>query len=101
LVGLFRPNYLDAQTGKKLAQRVAVIDPVADEFFRESEEKTGFEGGFNQFHLMRRSALHVSGDKETRGVFNDHDLRAFAPPRLAYSGSPLFAGEKVPSPKPL
>jgi len=94
---LVRRNHLDAQAGQPLIQWVAVIGLVADEPFGQPEEKTAPEGGLDQFHFMRRSTFHVSGDRKTRSVCNGHDFCAFAPLRFAHSGAPFFAGAKVPS----
>jgi len=94
---LMRRDHFDAQAGQRLVQAIAVIGLVADEPFGQPEEKTAPEGSLDQFHFMRRSTFHVSGDRKTRSVCNGHDLRAFAPLRLAHSGAPFFAGAKVPS----
>ena len=96
-VHLVRGDQLNAPLFKFLVQRVAIIGLVTDDPFRELDQKTTFDGFGNQRYFMRRSAVHVQGDRKTRAVCNCHDLCALAPLSLSNSRPPFFAGAKEPS----
>ena len=78
-------------------QRVAVVSLVADEPFWHIFEKSLLNGGLDQFHLVRRGAFDINGDRKTRRVCNCHDLGAFSAFRRADKKAPFFAGTKDPS----
>jgi hypothetical protein len=97
--GSMRCDHLDAKGGQLCIKRIAVIGLVSDDPLRELNQETAFEGFSNQFHFMRRSAVHVEGDRKTMAVRNCHDFRSFPPFRFPHARPPFFAGEKVPSMK--
>jgi hypothetical protein len=46
---------------------------------------------------MRRSAVHVEGDRKTRAVCNAHNFGSLAPFGFPHTRPPFFAGENDPS----
>jgi len=96
-VCLVRGDHLNAQLFKFLIQRVAIISLVANDPFRELNQETTLNSFGNQLYFMRRSTVHVQGDRKTRAVCNCHDLRALTPLSLPDSRPPFFAGAKEPS----
>ena len=80
-------------------QRVTVISFIANDPFGVWNDEPPYEGLFDQLHFMRRSAVHVEGDRKTRSVCNCHDLGALPTFSLPNSGAPFLAGEKLPSMK--
>ena len=90
-------DHLDTHLSKLGVQRIAVISLVTDDSVRKLYHEASFQGFTNQFHFMRRSAVHVEGDRKTMAVRNCHDFRSFPPFRFPHARPPFFAGEKVPS----
>ena len=82
---------------KFLIKAITVVSFIAYQTIRGVLDKTAIYRRLDQFHFMGRSALHVSGDRNTRSVCNRHDLGAFAAFCFANSKTPFFAGAKVPS----
>ena len=82
---------------KLLIKFIAIVSFIPDNFIRGIFGKTAVNCGFDQPHLMGRSAFNVSGDRKTRSVCDGHDLGALAAFRLADSKTPFFAGAKLPS----
>ena len=95
-----RGNQFNATfTQKPFIQPIAVIGLVANNSIRCIGGKAAVDGRLNQLYFMGRSALNVSGDRNTSSVCDGHDLGAFAALCLADSKAPFFAGTKVPSMK--
>ena len=94
-----RCDHLNAQGGQLRVQGVAIVGFVPNDPIRELHQKPAFQGLTDQFHFMRRSAVHVEGDRKTMAVRNCHDFRSFPPFRFPHPRPPFFAGEKVPSMK--
>ena len=95
-----RGNHLNATIIQKpLIKSIAVIGLIANNAIRSILRKAAVNGRLNQLYLMGRSALNVSGDRNTSSVCDGHDLGAFATLCLADSKTPFFAGTKVPSMK--
>jgi len=95
-----RGNHFNAPIIQKpLIKSIAVIGLIANNAIRSIVRKAAVDGRLNQLYLMGRSALNVSGDRNTRSVCDGHDLGAFAALCLADSKTPFFAGTKVPSMK--
>ena len=63
---------------------------VADQPFGEVGEESLFEGGFDEFSFMRRSAGHVHGERKTMAVADRHDFAALTASSKAIAG-PLFS----------
>ena len=67
--GIVRSNQLDAEAFANLrVQRVAVVSAVTDQAFGSFGEETPFDGGFDEFCFMRRTAGHVHGERKTMAV---------------------------------
>ena len=98
-IHLVRGDHLNAHLFKFLIQRVAIVGLVTDDPLWELDQEATLYGFGNQRYFMRRSAVHVQGDRKTRAVCNCHDLRALAPLSLSDSRPPFFAGAKEPSMK--
>jgi hypothetical protein len=94
---MWRDHFNATFIAKRLIKFVAIVGLIPDNFIRGIFGKTTVNSGFDQFHLMGRSAFNVSGDRKTRSVCDGHDLGAFAAFRLADSKTPFFAGAKLPS----
>jgi len=92
-----RNHFNTALIKKNLIKPIAVICLIANKLGRGIFSKPAVDRRFNQLHLMRRSALNVSGDRKTRSVCDCHDLGALATLCLADSKAPFFAGTNVPS----
>jgi len=96
-VHLMWGDHLNAQLFEFFVQRVAIIGLVANNAFRKLNQETTLHGFRHQRYFMRRSAVHVQGDRKTRAVRNGHDFCALAPFSLPNSRPPFFAGENDPS----
>ena len=92
-------DHMNAHQLKFFIQGVAIICFVTNDPFRKLNQKATLDSMVNQFYFMRRSTVHVEGDRKTRAVCNCHDLRALAPLSLSDSRPPFFAGAKEPSMK--
>ena len=80
-----------------LIQRVAVVGAVADQSLRGVGEEALFEGGFDEFRFMRRSAGDADGERKTMAVCDRHDFTAFSAASRADSRAPFFALLKLAS----
>src|SRR4029077_12536019 len=78
-------------------EAVAVVGAVANQPFREVGEESLFEGGFDEFGFMRRSAGHVHGERKTMAVADCHDFAALTASSRADGGAPFFAELKLAS----
>jgi len=94
---MWRDHFNATFVVKRLIKFVTIVSFIPNNFIRSMFDKTTVNSGFDQFHLMGRSAFNVSGDRKTRSVCDGHDLGAFATFRLADSKTPFFAGAKLPS----
>jgi len=94
---MWRDQFNATFFAKLLIEFVAIVRLIPNYFIRSIFGKTAVNSGFNQLHLVGRSAFNVSGDRKTRSVCDGHDLGAFAAFRLADSKTPFFAGAKLPS----
>jgi hypothetical protein len=91
-------DHLDAVVlHQPLIEAVAVVGPVADQSFGEVGEESLFEGGFDEFGFMRRSAGHVHGERKTLAVADRHDFAALTASSRADGGAPFFAELKLAS----
>src|SRR5438552_2310732 len=91
-------NHLDAVVlHQALIEAVAVVGAVANQPFGEVGEESLFEGGFDEFSFMRRSAGHVQGERKTMAVADRHDFAAFTASSRADGGAPFFAKLKLAS----
>src|SRR5215469_5719394 len=61
-----------------LVERIAVIRAVADHSFWLGLGEALFDGRFDQFRFMRRSAGDAAGDRKTMAVCDRHDFTAFS-----------------------
>jgi len=95
-----RGNHFNATIIQKpLIKSIAIIGLIAHNAIRSIGREAAVDGRLNQLYLMGRSALNLSGDRNTRSVCDGHDLGAFAALGLADSKTSFFAGTKVPSMK--
>jgi hypothetical protein len=93
-----RGNHFNAALMQEaLIKAIAVIGLIANNVLRSISRKAAVDGCLSQGYLMGRSALNVSGDRNTSSVCDGHDLGAFAALCRADSKTPFFAGTKVPS----
>ncbi len=91
-------DHLDAVVvHQPLIEAIAVVGAVTDQPFGEVGEESVFEGGFDEFCFMRRSAGHVHGERKTMAVADRHDFAAFAAASRADSRAPFFAELKLAS----
>src|ERR1700730_1606565 len=91
-------NHLDAVVlHQPLVEAVAVVGAIADQPFGEVGEESLFEGGFDEFSFMRRSAGHVHGERKTMAVADRHDFAALTASSRADGGAPFFAELKLAS----
>jgi hypothetical protein len=82
-----------------LIERIAVVGAVTDHSFGFGLRETLFDGGFDEFGFMRRSAGDAAGDRKTMAVCDRHDFTAFAAASWADSSAPFFAELKLASMK--
>jgi hypothetical protein len=82
-----------------LIERIAVVGAVADHSFGFGLRETLFDGGFDEFRFMRRSAGDATGDRKTMAVCDRHDFATFAAASWADSRAPFFAELKLASMK--
>src|ERR1022692_100751 len=82
-----------------LVERIAVVGAVADHSFGFGLRETVFDGGFDEFRFMRRSAGDATGDRKTMAVCDRHDFTAFSSASRADSRAPFFAELKLASMK--
>jgi hypothetical protein len=82
-----------------LIKRIAVVGAVADHSFGFGLRETLFDGGFDEFRFMRRSAGDAAGDRKTMAVCDRHDFTAFSSASRADSSAPFFAELKLGSMK--
>ena len=82
-----------------LIERIAVVGAVADHAFWFGSRETLFDGGFDEFRFMRRSAGDAAGDRKTMAVCDRHDFTAFSSASRADSSAPFFAELKLASMK--
>jgi hypothetical protein len=75
----------------------AIVGLIPDDPIGSMLVEAIIDSGFNQGHLMGRSAFHVSGDRNTRSVCDGHDFGALATLCFANSKTPFFGGTKVSS----
>ena len=95
-----RGNHFNATIFQNsIIKSIIVVGLIANNAIRSILCKVTVDGRLHQLYLMGRSALNVSGDRNTRSVCDGHDLGAFAALCLADSKTPFFAGTKVPSMK--
>jgi hypothetical protein len=91
-------DHLDAVVvHQALIEAVAIVGAVADQPFGEVGEESVFEGGFDEFSFMRRSAGHVHGERKTMAVADRHDFAALTASSRADGGAPFFAELKLAS----
>ena len=91
-------DHLDAvELHQPLIEAIAVVGAVADQPFGEVGEESLFEGGFDEFSFMRRSAGHVHGERKTMAVADGHDFAALTASSRADGGAPFFAELKLAS----
>src|SRR5580692_6276572 len=96
--GTVRRDHLDAVVVHQLfVAAVAVVGAIADQPFGEVGEESVFEGGFDEFSFMRRSAGHVHGKRKTMAVADRHDFAALTASSRADGGAPFFAELKLAS----
>lgn len=96
-IGLVRCNQINTQCGQFNVQGITVIGLVTYDPLRKLGQETSFKCLVDQSHFMRRSTVHVEGDRKTRAVCNGHNLGPFAPFSFPNSRPPFLAGEKLPS----
>lgn len=94
-----RCDHLNAKASKLRIQWITIIGLVSNDSVRKLHQKATFKRLPDQFHFMRRSAVHVEGDRKTMAVRNCHDFRSFPSFRFPHARPPFFAGEKDPSMK--
>ena len=82
-----------------LVERIAVVGAVSDHSFGFGLRETVFDGGFDEFCFMRRSAGDATGDRKTMAVCDRHDFTAFSSASRADSSAPFFAELKLASMK--
>jgi len=92
-----RCDHLNSQSTHFRVQRIAVVGFVPNDPFRKLNGEATLDSLLDQGHFMRRSTVHVDGDRKTRAVCNGHDFGPLAPFRFPNSGPPFLAGEKDPS----
>jgi hypothetical protein len=97
LVGCDEPDAVFLQ--QALIQRITVVGAVADHSLWFGSRETLFEGGFDEFRFMRRSAGDAAGDRKTMAVCDRHDFTAFSAASRADSSAPFFAELKLASMK--
>lgn len=96
-VCLVRGNHIDAQSCQFIIQRITVVGLVTDNPLGKLDQKASFKRFSDQFYFMRRSAVHVEGDRKTRAVCNAHNFGSFPPFGFPHTRPPFFAGENDPS----
>jgi len=94
-----RDQFQAVAFAQPLIQGIAVVSAVADQSLREVGEETLFEGGFDEFRFMRRSAGDADGERKTMAVCDRHDFTAFSAASRADSRAPFFALLKLASMK--
>src|ERR1700686_1203154 len=82
-----------------LIERITVVSAVADHSLWFGSRETLFDGGFDEFGFMRRSAGDAAGDRKTMAVCDRHDFTAFSSASRADSSAPFFAELKLASMK--
>src|SRR5216683_3803238 len=97
LVGRDEPDAM--LSPETLVQRIAVVGAVADHSFWLGTCEALFDGGFDKFRFMRRSAGEAAGDRKTMAVCDRHDFTAFSSASRADSSAPFFAELKLASMK--
>ncbi len=80
-----------------LVEKVTLGSLVTNDPFWELNQVTALNSLGNQLYFMRRSTVHVQGDRKTREERNCHDLRALTPLCLSNSNSLFLTGAKEPS----
>jgi hypothetical protein len=91
-------DHLDAVVlHQPFIEAVAVVGAVADQPFGEVGEESSFEGSFDEFGFMRRSAGQVHGERKTMAVADRHDFAALTASSRADGGAPFFAELKLAS----
>lgn len=99
-VAAIRCDHPDAVLAPQLpVQRVAVIGRVADHAPGPGAGEPAFDGRFDEFRFMRRSAGDATGDRKTMAVCDRHDFTAFSSASRADSSAPFFAELKLASMK--
>ena len=95
-----RRDHLHPETLANLRiQWIAVVGAVTDQPLGSFGEESSFDGGFDEFCFMRRSAGHVHGERKTMAVCDGHDFAAFAAFCRADTRAPFFAELKLASMK--
>ncbi len=92
-----RGNHINAQFCQFIIQGVTVVSLVPDNPLGKLDQETSFKRFPDQFYLMRRSAVHVEGDRKTRAVCNAHNFGSLALFCFSHTRPPFFAGENDPS----
>jgi hypothetical protein len=82
-----------------VVEAVEVVAAVADQSCGKVREEARVERGGDKVRLIRGSAGHVHGDRETVTVDNRRDLGAFAAARWTDRSAPFFAEAKIASTK--
>jgi len=91
-------NHLDAVVlHQLLIEAVTVVGAIADQPIGEVGEESFFEGGFDEFSFMRRSAGHEHGERKTMAVADRHDFAALTASSRADGRAPFFAELKLAS----
>ena len=78
-------------------KRITVIGTIPDNSSGSSQRESFIDGSLDKGEFMWASRSRVHGDRKTRSVCNNHELRTFAPLGLSHFEPPFFATTKVPS----
>lgn len=99
-----RDSGLDAAPSQLLAEGLAVIGLVCDQFLGPCAWATTplryfdrGQGRRGQCVFMRARTRHMQSDRQSLTVGHHHHFRALADFGLADAGAPFFAGTKLPS----
>ena len=101
-----RGDQLDIALGQLLAQRIAIVAPVADEAEGLLPGTPGLmsptytdrrQRRFDELDLRGGGRVKVVSQRKTLAVDHHHPLRPLAPLGFADSPAPFFAGAKLPS----
>ena len=96
-VGLVRSYHLNTLSFERFIKRIAVIGTIPDNSSGSSQRESFIEGSLDKGDFMWASRSRVHGDRNTRSVCNNHELRTLAPLGLSHFEPPFFATTKVPS----
>ncbi len=82
-------DHLDALLCEGCVERIAIVGLVADQVLWSRRNETRFQSRLDKGDFSRASTRCVGGDRKTKSVCHNHELRAFAPLGGAH-GCPPF-----------